>query len=571
MSQTSGFFKLTARKKLWLGLLAIIIITVVAGIIDWPEQVNKWYKPIAKPFEKFTFHLGLDLQGGSHLIYQADLSKVSGDEAAAMGGVRDVIERRINAFGVSEPSIQQQGTDRLIIELPGIKDVNQAIQMIGATPVLEFKEQNPNFQAVQVLTTQQTDEMNKYNTEAEKKAQGILGRALRGEGFDNLAKANSEDPGSKDSGGDLSWFKKGAMVKEFDDAVFGLENGKVSPNLVKTQFGYHIIKRLESRGEGDNLEVHAQHILVKTKSEADYQPPQGDQWLNTQLSGKQLKTARMQFDPNSGQPVVAIEFNDEGKTLFAEITKRNIQKPVAIFLDGQVISAPTVQEEILGGSAVISGKFTNKDAKTLAQRLNAGALPVPITLAGQQTVGATLGQDSLNKSLFAGLIGLLAVACFMLLYYRLPGLLAVLALIVYSSISLAIFKLIPVTLTLAGVAGFILSIGMAVDANILIFERLKEELKLGKSLFVALDEGFRRAWTSIRDSNISTLITCLVLYWFGTPSIRGFAVTLAIGVIISLFSAITVSRTFVKLAVNNYFDRHTGWFGASRKSTEVIK
>jgi len=256
------------------------------------------------------------------------------------------------------------------------------------------------------------------------------------------------------------------------------------------------------------------------------------------------------FDQNTNKPEVNLQFDDEGAKLFEEITSKNVGKRIAIYLDGQPISAPNVQEAITGGKARITGTFSLEEAKLLVQRLNAGALPVPIKLINQETVGASLGEISLKQSLFAGLIGLLAVAVFMILWYRLPGLLAVFALFIYTAIVLAIFKLISVTLTLAGIAGFILSIGMAVDANILIFERTREELRAGKSLGGAIEEGFKRAWSSIRDSNVSSLITCLILFWLGTSVIKGFALTLAIGILVSMFSSISVTRTFLRLTTN---------------------
>jgi preprotein translocase subunit SecD len=286
------------------------------------------------------------------------------------------------------------------------------------------------------------------------------------------------------------------------------------------------------------------------KATADDVRPAPDPWKNTGLSGKDVQHAQLEFDSTSNRPQVLLTFNDEGKKLFAEITKRDVGKLVAIFLDGSPISIPRVQQEITDGSAVISGSFDVAEAKLLAQRLNAGALPVPITLLSQQTIGASLGQDSLQKSLYAGLIGFLIVVSFMILYYRLPGLLASLALAMYTAFSLAIFKLLGITLTLSGIAGVILSIGMAVDANILIFERLKEELRNGRPLASAIDEGFKRAWTSIRDSNVSSLITCAILYSFTSSSVRGFAVTLALGIGISMFSAITVTRSLLRLVAS---------------------
>jgi preprotein translocase subunit SecD len=339
------------------------------------------------------------------------------------------------------------------------------------------------------------------------------------------------------------------MVAEFDDVIFNkLKPSEVYSDLAKTSFGYHIIKLESINGSGDSETVNVRHILFKTKGPADIGVAVQAEWLNTDLSGKNLKKATVEYDQTSMVPQVSLEFDNEGAQLFADITTRNVGKPVAIFLDGAPISIPNVQEPILGGKAVITGNFSTTEAKQLTQRLNAGALPVPVTLVSQQTVGATLGQAAVQKSLIAGLWGLIIVALFMILYYRLPGLLAVCALLVYTSISLTVFKLFPgFTLTLAGITGFILSIGMAVDANILIFERMKEELKNGKDLSKAIDDGFTRAWTSIRDSNVSSLITCLILYLFGSSIIRGFALTLALGILVSMFSAIVITRQFLLL------------------------
>ncbi|HOY56140.1 MAG TPA: protein translocase subunit SecD [bacterium] len=543
-------------------LAGIIILAIFCALIVYPKVPTG--TPLENFWNKFKFRLGLDLQGGAHLVYQADTSQVEGrDQASAVAGVRDVIERRVNAFGVSEPVVQTNmvGNDyRVIVELAGVKDVDQAIQMIGETPLLEFKTQNPNYSSE--LTDAQKAELEKYNNEQKAKAEKVLKETLvKNSDFESLAKQYSEDPGSKDQGGDLGWAKRGMFVKEFEDEIFDiLQPGQTSQILVKTSFGYHIIKKIAVRGEGVDLEVHAQHILFKTQNEADI-VSDANQWLNTQLSGKNLTRAQVQFDPQSGQPQVGLEFNDEGKTLFAEITEQNVGKPVAIFLDGQPISVPRVDEPIKEGKAVISGRFNIKEAKQLVERLNAGALPVPITLISQETVGASLGQESLNKSLFAGIIGLVAVALFMLFFYRLPGLISVIALIIYALINLMLYKTLSITLTLAGIAGFILSIGMAVDANVLIFERLKEELKAGREVSSAVDEGFKRAWTSIRDSNISSLITCVILYWIGTSMVKGFALTLALGIFISLFSAITVTRTFLKLFLIKSFKDKKWLFG----------
>lgn len=390
----------------------------------------------------FPFRLGLDIQGGAHLVYQADLSNISSsDYASSMEAVRDVIERRVNIFGVAEPLVQveKSGKDwRLIVELAGVKDINTAIRLIGDTPYLEFKEERPKEEREKILAE----------------------------------------------------YEKTKEVKE--DPYF----------------------------------------------------------ISTALTGRHLKKAQLLFDQTTFQPQISLELNDEGRDIFAQLTKKNINKQLAIFLDGAPISAPVVREEITEGKAQITGNFTPQEAKELVGRLNAGALPVPIKLIAQQTVQASLGQESLFKSMNAGVMGFLAVAVFMVLWYRLPGLISVLALLLYTVMVLAVFKLIPVTLTAAGIAGFILSLGMAVDANVLIFERLKEELRSGKNLIESVHEGFGRAWTSIRDSNMSSLITSSILYGMGTSVVQGFALTLGIGILFSMLSAIAVTRIILFAALS---------------------
>ncbi|MFH1508935.1 MAG: protein translocase subunit SecD [bacterium] len=440
------------RKKIWLTLIGIVVLAILAGMVNWPGEELPF-------FNKFKTHLGLDLQGGTHLVYQADITNVEENEIDdSLAGVRDVIENRVNAFGVAEPVIQTNKTEgnyRVIIELAGVQDVNEAINMIGQTPTLDFRE---------LSDTQYT-------------------------------------------------------VEDFTDA------------------------------DGNQLLTE------------DQLPPKFD---ITALTGQHLQKATLQFDQNTNQPIVGLQFDNEGKDIFAELTKKNLGKPLAIYLDGQQISVPTVQSEITSGEAIISGNFDIEEARTLARRLNAGALPVPIELISQQTVGASLGAESIDKSLYAGIIGLILVSIFMLIYYRLPGLLSVFALIIYGLILFALVKMIPITLTLAGIAGFILSVGMAVDANVLIFERMKEELKEGKTLGAAIEEGFNHAWKSIRDSNISTLITCFILFWFGTSIVKGFALTLGIGVLISMFSAITVSRTLLRVFIGTRIGNSKFLFSAPK-------
>lgn len=540
---------MTIRTKVRLSLLGILILAVLAGIVDYPKgpdiNLGKWQ-------EEIKVHLGLDLQGGSSLLYQADVSKLAeADRETAVASVRDVIEQRINAFGVSEPVIQtiHSGNDwRISVELPGITNIQEAINRIGATPTLEFKVEGP----AKTYTDDQLAQIRKHNDEQKAKAQDVLNRALAGEDFESLASQYTEDPGSKETKGDLGQFTDGDMVAEFNDVVFNKATvGQVYPELVKTAYGYHII-RVDERTDAvkdangnvtQKATAKAHHILFTTTSET--YPNVGPNYISSGLSGEQLKRADVVFDQRTGLPIISVTFNSEGTKLFDQITKDNIGKTIAIYLDGQLVMTPVVNEEIPNGQAIINGNFTLQEAKAEVQKLNAGALPVPISLVSQQNIGPSLGQASIERSLLAGLIGLALLSFFMIMYYRLPGLLAVVALGIYTLIVLAVFKLWPVTLTLAGIAGFILSIGMAVDANVLIFERLKEELRAGKPIDSAVEEGFKRAWLSIRDSNSSSLITCLILYWFGSALIRGFAITLAIGIAVSMFSAITITRNFL--------------------------
>jgi preprotein translocase subunit SecD len=443
-------------------LLLILLLTVVAGFVVWP-QVPGNYIPDGNvlpgnpgihigDFQRQGAKLGLDLQGGTQLTLQADMSQVPADQQPdALKGVVNVMQRRVNAYGVAEPEIQTQGTDRIIVQLPGVRDIEEAKKLIGQTAKLEFMEQDPSGNWVPAT---------------------------------------------------------------------GQLNGQT-----------------------------------------------------VALTGTYLVPGHQQvtFQGNAGLPQVAFEFNSDGAQLFQEITSQLVGKPLGIFLDGQEVSAPTVQT-VLSSSGVITG-LSLEQARLLALQLNAGALPVPVSIQEERTVDATLGADSVHKSIVAGEIAMIVVVAFMLLYYRVPGLAASLALIVYALITLAIFKLIPVTLTLAGIAGFILSVGMAVDANILIFERMKEELRSGKTIAAAIRAGEDRAWPSIRDSNTSTLITCGVLYFFGqqfgATIIMGFALVLAIGVAVSLFSAIVVTRTFLELILARSWAHSARLFGMEITSAQI--
>jgi protein-export membrane protein SecD len=557
---------MNSRQKLRLKFSLVIILAIVAGFIAYPQaalKVPKLFAVLNKP----KINLGLDLQGGIHLEYRADTSQVAGSQVAdAMQAVQDVIERRVNAFGVAEPVVyttKSGGEQRLVVELAGVKDINEAKKMISETPFLEFKEENQT-------TPEQIpqDQLDKMNADAKAKAEDILKKALAGEDFAQLAKDNSQDPGSKDNGGVYDFQKKGSFVPEYEAVIFdpNLKDGEVYSKLVESQFGWHIIKKMEIRGEGDSQEFKSAHILIMKTA----QPQPQITWAITGLTGKNLKSASVQFKSQGlSEPEVSLKFDDEGTKLFAEITKRSIGKRVAIYLDGEIITAPTVQSEILNGEAVVTGSYTVEEAKTLVKRLNEGALPVPISLVGQQSVEATLGQVSLEKSLKAGIIGLLLVIIFMLVYYRFLGLIASFSLLIYSALMISIFKLSgftpwQITLTLPGIAGFVLSIGMAVDANILIFERTKEEVRKGRNILSAIEEGFKRAWTSILDGNMSSIITALILVEMGTGFVKGFAVTLIIGVLASMFTAVVITRTILRYILGPWIEDKMWLIGAKK-------
>lgn len=421
------------RKNSLLFILAVFAATILAIFYISPTETGigngKW-------------RLGLDLVGGSHLVYEVDMKDVVEEErTTVMAGLRDVIEKRVNLFGVSEPQVltaRSGESYRIIVELAGIKDVSAAIKQIGETPFLVFAE---------------------------------VGEATK------------------------------------------------KPLEFKTK-------------DGNTLTTEA------TDETAGYVP--------TELTGRYVASAQVGRNQQTGRVEVLLNFNEEGAKLFEDITARNVGKQLAVLLDGNVVTAPVVNEKISGGQAQITGTFTLSEAKQMVQRFNAGALPAPITLVSQQTIGATLGTDSLKEILYAGAVGMLLVMLFMMLYYRSLGFFASIALIIYTALVLVIFKLM-FTLTLASIAGIVLSVGMAVDANILIFERTREEVKKGGQKHSAILEGFHRAWPSIRDSNIATIITSLVLYNLTSSFIKGFALSLLIGVLVSMFTAITVTRTLLSV------------------------
>ena len=558
------------RHSLRLKLFGVILLAIFAGVVAYPRVVSRvpW---LGSAVAGLKVNLGLDLQGGIHLEYAVDTSQIPEEKRSdALQAALAVIERRVNAFGVGEPLVQLSRSgneDRIIVELPGVKDVDEAKKMLKETPYLEFEEDN---------TEEVQQQLDALNDASKKQAESVLEQAKSGADFAALAKAESKDPGSADKGGDLDFVSKGQFVKEFDDVIFNpdFKVGTVWPNLVETSFGWHIIKKTDEKGSGDSYQVRVSHILLPKRT-ID-QLPETARFKSTGLSGKNLKDARVDYGGGQGLglPQVSLQFDDEGAKLFADMTKRDIGKQIAILLDGKIISVPTVQAEIPNGQAVITGNYTLAEAKALVSRLNEGALPAPITLIGQQTVSASLGEASLKQSLFAGMVGIGAVMLFMIVYYRFFGFVADIALLLYAGLLFAIFKLssltaFPITLSLSGIAGFVLSIGMAVDANILIIERTWEEIQQGKHFSKAIEEGFRRAWSSIRDGNYSTLLTCLILMWLGTGFVKGFALILLLGVLFSMFTAIVLTRTLIDSMVGSWAERYFFLFVPKRKRPDT--
>jgi len=556
------------RQRLNLFFTIAIVLAVISAVIAIPGPLNRGIDFLNSKIDlgiprlpEKPFQYGLDLQGGSRLIYEADMSSISTEnKGKALEGVRGVIERRINSFGVSGAQVKTSVSGnnyRLIVLLPNVKDLDKAMKWIGETPRLEFKEKR----SLPDLTEEQKKEMEQFNEEAKEKAEEALSKTSEGE-WEELVKEYSEDEATKESGGNLGWVNKGQLPSSIDENLFNeLKKGEIAQEVLETEGGYHVIKKTDSRTVGNTEQAEVSHIFIEKKIKEDVLNLENwDPWEYTGLGGKQLEDARIKIDQNTGEPNVVLEFNKEGAEKLAEVTKRNIGDPLAIFLDGEAIIdttgdgkitsadiyAPTVQSEIKNGQAVISGDMDIERARTIVERLRAGALPVPINLIYQKTVGSTLGRVYLEKSLKAGIIGFLAVIVFMIAFYRLPGLLASLSLGLYGALVLTLFKTIPVTLSMAGIGGVILSVGMAIDANILIFSRFREELDKESSFKASIVEGFRRAWPSIRDGNFTTLIATVILYGFGTSFVKGFALTLGLGVLVSMFAAMFITRTLLE-------------------------
>ncbi len=585
--------KRRTHHRIVLALLAayVLVVTILAIPSRWIP-----FTPVSEALHGLRINLGLDLQGGLHLEYALDTDAITDgngngttadEKENALAAVQSTVERRVNAFGVGEPIVQRIAVgeeQRLVVELPGIRDIEGAKSVIKETPFLDFREDASDDPEVKKT-------IEKLAEEARKRAEEVLRLAQEpNTDFAELARTHSEGPLAA-AGGDMGFIRKGASIfgEEFDAAVFdtAYDAGTVIPRVVESPVGWHIIKIEEERtvtqpkrdvltrevieGEMEDVrEVRARQIVI-AKPSLETLPQLA--WRKTALSGAQLESA--DYDPgtaNAGgvaEPSVLLHFNDEGTRLFAEITKGHIGERFAIFVDNQLVSAPVIQAEITNGQAQITGNFTPQEAKRLAQRLNEGALPVPITLVSQQSVDASLGLQALSAGLKAGAAGLALTMLYMIAYYRFFGLIAALSLGVYAATVIALFKLssllpggLAITLTLSGIAGFILSVGMAVDANILVFERIREERKKGKTLKSAVAIGFQRAWSSIRDGNISTLLICVILIGMGSGFVKGFALILCIGVLVSMFTAVVLMRAFLRIIATERLERFKWLIGA---------
>ena len=444
-------------------IVIIVVMIVLAIYIDVPNTPGfPWSS------RKIDTKLGLDLVGGVQALLEADIPADQPIEADAMQTARTIVENRVNGLGVTEAVVQQAGERRIVVEIPGEQDPEEALATLKETGLLEFVDFSsiPQSQAIALVNTK-----------------------------------------------------------------------------IQTDFA-----------QSTTSEITSTETISPTA-----------QIFHTVMTGKDLKTVTVTSN-QLGEPQVAFELSTEGATIFRDFTSAHVNQVLAIVLDKGVISTPTINEPITDGKGVIQGKFTVDEANALAVQLRYGSLPIPLKIVESRTVGPTLGQDSLRKSLQAGLIGFIIVILFMGLYYRLPGFVAIFSILVYALITFALFRAIPITLTLPGIAGFLLSTGSALDANILTFERLKEELRSGQSIKQAVKLGWDRAWPSIRDSNIATLITCVILYWFGNTFgatiVKGFSLTLAMGVVVSLITALFVTRTALAIVLEYIKPTNFArWFG----------
>jgi protein-export membrane protein SecD len=605
-------------------LAFVLILVVAAGLALGFQEIS------IRGFERggdtlLGLTLGLDLQGGSHLIYRADQRDADGElitpTADEMQSLLRTIERRVNSAGLGEPILQLLGDDRLLIQLPGITDPGRAKSLIGETARLEFKHRQLNVSrevpgltggsvlSVQLGTMTDSSEVDAIPVFTPGTTTPVIATST-----DAVGAATTTDDGSATSTDVVP--PAPALLLTFEDEAATALDGfadRMEASLIPVEGATQIFPVFLTIGvpgastrlmrvpylpmiplpDGTILPIPGQPLVVRVGDTNQFMINLSGEYLSIEeavevigtsptlvfgeeagaidedfgLTGDDLARAYPSQLPQSGFPVVNLEFNAEGTNLFAELTSQIAGSPdqIAIILDGVELIAPVVNQPITSGTAFIQGAgFTFERVRDIALLLEGGRLPLPITLIQERDVDAILGADSLRKSTIAGAVGLALVLLFMVAYYRAPGLVAALALTMYAMLLLAVFKLLPVTLTLSGIAAAILSVGMAVDANILIFERMKEELRAGRTLLSSINIGFNRAWPAIRDGNVSTLITCAILFWFadtlGASIVQGFAATLAMGVGISMFSAITISRTLLRITATSPLSKRLGLF-----------
>ena len=603
-------------------LLIIVIVTVAGASLAFPEiNISLGGIKLERGGDTILgLRLGLDLEGGSHLVYEAQPTEGQEVTAEQMEGVVKTIERRVNSFGVAEPIIQTMGGDRILVQLPGVgttkatvifpsdvqtdalRDVLASVGRPNATiekedsrtfiielPSLQPAKLDDEGNVIQAAEREVIEQMLRETfpavtlsmvfsepTEAENIEAVLAGLGREDAGVRRLSDLifsvdmQNLQPAQLDSDGNVIQRSEEELIREaFQEKLPTLLSLEVKDIFIVITGGVEEAKRLI--GQTAQLELKERTCLNDPQDiTQSCNDPQYHRDSPLNLTGDDLVRAYPGTDPNLGVPIVNLEFNSEGARIFAEHTQKiaatnNPKSRTAFFLDDELLIAPVALQAITGGRAFIQGPdFTIDRVRTIAIQLESGRLQVPLILIQEQDVDATLGEDSLKKSVVAGVIGLGLVLLFMALYYRLPGLMACIALIIYAVIILAILKLWPITLTLGGIAAFILSIGMAVDANILIFERMKEELRSGRTLIASIETGFNRAWPAIRDSNVSTFITCAILFWFGTRLgtglVTGFAITLFIGVAVSMFSALTVTRTLLRAVAVSPLGRYVSLY-----------
>ncbi len=568
------------KERLPLLIAFILVLAVVAVYLNmdfirsdyrYPDAITQRLAWQGEPEQRsFELREGLDLQGGLQLLLEADMRDAA---ASDLDQAANIIKNRVDTLGVVEPLVQTQGSDKIVVELPGVTDPDLAVRTVGKTALLEFIYSGQDFlEEGSSVQTSWGVERKLFDELPEEKQQPYSDELVETEGDDaeaEAAGANAEDTSEEAEAADADSEAGEEEAEAGDEAATGEEGAEAGEDVAAGDEAATGEEGATGEEEGAEAgeDVAAGEQITDTEEVGEIQPTEEISPTEsvetaapgtiypTVLTGDSLKTAVTSLD-QLNKIAVSFQLDAAGGEKMQKFTRDHQSTQAAnevmpIVLDGEVISSPRVQSEI-GAQGQIQGNFSQAEADVLVAQLRSGALPVALKTVGQTRIGPTLGSFAVESAIRGGVVGFIAVMVFMLVYYRFPGLLADVALVLYALLVLSLFRVIPVTLTLAGIAGFVLSIGMAVDANILIFERMKEELRAGRRIGAAMDTGFARAWPSIRDSNLSTLITCAILFWFGSQFgasiVKGFAITLALGVLTSLFTAITVTRSLLSVS-----------------------